>query len=298
MIIQWLSQAVRAMTDWFTPAALVPVPAHRVLRKSIQVFSTAVGLTLLAIQLPGSAWSADQVSTAVKTRKTVAAGFGFQNAEASSITVKTYDADSGEILSEETYELDIKEEGPAVTSQPRERIFAGGVGSGADGLSEFTIRVYDKANGLFLWEGRLNLAGSPSGDVATTPVVAREQPRMALSRIALRTPAGGQPYFLMRAVVPQTGRLVWADQFSPDQANHVRMERISRAVIGMEATAPRDVDFRIRMFDETSRQLLWEDSIVPGTTEEDLSEDRRDSAAGLLPGWSSVQDGKSGQEAL
>ena len=52
----------------------------------------------------------------------VAAGFGFQDEDVSSITVKTYDAQSGEVLSAETYELDIKDDGPS-SSHPRTRIF-------------------------------------------------------------------------------------------------------------------------------------------------------------------------------
>ena len=72
-------------------------------------------------------------------RTVVAAGFGFQDDETSSITVKTYDAQSGEVLTADTYELDIKDDGPP-TSHPKTRIFAG-VGLGAGSLSEFTLRL-------------------------------------------------------------------------------------------------------------------------------------------------------------
>jgi len=66
---------------------------------------------------------------AANAQVVVAAGFGFQDEEVSFITVKTYDAQSGDVLSAETYELDIKDDGPA-SSHPRTRIFAGGVGRG------------------------------------------------------------------------------------------------------------------------------------------------------------------------
>ena len=87
-------------------------------------------LAWAVVSFPAAAWSADQAfSISAKSRKTVAAGFGFQDAESSSITVKTYDAETGQVLSADTYELDIKDDGPP-SSHPPTRIFAGGVGVG------------------------------------------------------------------------------------------------------------------------------------------------------------------------
>ena len=102
----------------------------------------------------------------------VAAGVGYENAETSTITVKTYDAETGAILSDETYELNVREDAASADSQPSERIFAGGVGPGADGLSAFTLRVYDSATGRFLWEGLLNLSAGDQESSSTHRVVA------------------------------------------------------------------------------------------------------------------------------
>ncbi len=181
---------------------------------------------------PVTAWTAESPFTApVHTRTVVAAGFGFQDEETSSITVKTYDAQSGEVLSTDTYELDIKDDGPP-TSHPKTRIFAGGVGVGAGNLSEFTLRVYDAANGHFLWEGRLNLTIGDHPEAAAHQVVAQVHPRAAVTRIASSPKVTGQPYFVLRARHPETGQLMWSDEFSTD-APTVRIERISRSVIGM-----------------------------------------------------------------
>jgi len=243
-------------------------------------------LACAVMNLPALAWSADEVSSvSSKPRTTVAAGFGFQDNESSSITVKTYDAQSGEVLSADTYDLDIKDDGPS-SNQPAARIFAGGVGLGRDGLSEFTLRAYDAASGRFLWEGRLNLGVGNNPEVAAYPVVAQIQPRAAVTKIANQTkPTAGQPYFVLRAVNPQTGQVVWADQFSTE-APQVRVERISRSIIGMVGTAPRDIDFRIKMPDAAGRRLLWEDKIVPPTETEADALESSEEAAGLLPGWS------------
>ncbi|HEU4685681.1 MAG TPA: hypothetical protein VFS39_14330 [Nitrospira sp.] len=260
MIMEWLRRAVHAAVWWLEPRdlRLVLLRASRVSRAPLRgrtwIALTAWWVSLLAVS--GIA-CADQFFTT--PGNIVAAGFGYQNADASTITVKTYDAESGEVLSNDTYELDIKEEGPTASPQPRARIFAGGVGLGADGLSEFTLRVYDAADGRFLWEGRLNLRQvTPESQALWASASVR---RSAIVRpIAHRMP-GAQPYFVLRVVNPETGQLVWSDHFSTDPAT-VRVEPIARHLVGMDDTDARDVDFRIQMFDEESRRLLWEDQVI------------------------------------
>ena len=244
----------------------------------------AIGVLACGIvNFPAAARSMEQVSgVSEKPRTIVAAGFGFQDADSSSITVKTYDAQSGEVLTEDTYELDIKDDGPP-SSHPRTRIFAGGVGVGKDGLSEFILRVYDAANGRFLWEGRLNLNVGNNPEVAAYRVLAQVQPRVAVTRIAHQTTAAGQPYFVLRAVNPETGQLVWAHEFSAEGAQ-ARVERVNRSIVGMTGTAPRDIDFRIKMPDNAGRGLLWEDKIVPGVESEATVPERSDDTAGMSPG--------------
>ena len=106
----------------------------------------------------GQAWGA----TGAEEKKTiVAAGFGYQIGTVSTIAVKVYDAESGVILSDEVYELSVKES-DGVRSSRGPRIFAGGVGRGATDLSNFVLRVYDANTGVFQWEGRLNLV-QPDG---------------------------------------------------------------------------------------------------------------------------------------
>ncbi|HXH85608.1 MAG TPA: hypothetical protein VNI35_02210 [Nitrospira sp.] len=240
--------------------------------------------------------SAENVAAAsANPRKTVAAGLGYQDADMSSITVKTYDAESGEVLSSETYELDIKEDGPAV-NRPSSRIFAGGVGVGGDGLSEFTLRVYDAENGKFLWEGRLNLGVGINPEVDAFPVVAHTQSRAAVLRVFNRTKRSGQPYFVLRATNPETGQLVWGDQFSADAAN-VKVERISRSVIGMTGGVPSEIDFRIKMPDEAGRQVLWEDKVVPGVDEEVAGPERSDDP-GMLPVWPDSSGQTAGKDGI
>lgn len=257
-----------------------------------------LSLACLSFGLPLEAGSADLApARPAKARKIVAAGFGFQNARSSHITVKTYDAETGEVLSDESYELDIKEEGPSAYGQPSERIFAGGVGLGADGLSEFMLRVYDAANGRFLWEGRLNL-GVSDNDVEAVPILARIQPRAAVLKISQGTQTHGQPYFVLRAVDPETGQLMWADQFSTNMAGMVRPEHISRSVTSLAITAAQDVDFRIKMFDEAGHHLLWEDQVRPAAESTDALTGKQDEAPAMIPGWSPAVSELTRAEAI
>lgn len=225
--------------------------------------------------------------TQVKTRKMVAAGLGFQDLQQSSITVKTYDAESGEVLSAETYELDIKDDGPP-SSHPVARIFAGGVGSGADGLSEFALRVYDAADGRFLWEGRLNLTMDDNQNVSAVQVAAYTELRAVVTKISSPFQAYGEPYFLLRALNPETGQPIWADEFSADSAN-VRTKRISSGALGTRGLSPRDIDFRIKMPDAIGRRLLWEDRVIPNDEEVSTESESSDAAAGILPAWPQLE---------
>lgn len=284
----WLSRAMWLLSE-SAPRVLVP-PSHSCRESGIRVMRirgagsmTLVALLLLMVGQPVWVQGADRtLSGSSKLRRTVAAGFGVQTAQSSIITVKTYDAESGEILSDESYELDIKEDRATATSQPRERIVAGGVGVGADGLSEFMLRVYDAADGKFLWEGRLNLnVTSPAGEAV--PVAVAVRPHATVTQIAQRSDPAGQPFFLLRVLDRDTGQLMWSDQFSTE-TTLVRAERINLFNSSQRQIDIHDVDFRIRMFDEAGRRLLWEDRIAEaaeGSPSSELAEDE----AGVIPQW-------------
>ena len=302
-IIRKIAKSMDAVFGWCRAVQLEPVSVRWQLslagRTAKVFYGTVVGLAVMGATGPFAVWSAELPSSIpTKPGKTVAAGFGFQNAETSTITVKTYNADSGKVLSEDTYELDINEDGASAAVQPRERIFAGGVGLNAEGLSEFTLRVYDAANGRFLWEGRLNLTRGLSSDVAAYPVFAQVQPRAIVKRVSRHAPINGQPYFVLRAVNPQTGQLVWGDQFVAGAARDVCAERISRSVVGMVGTLPQDIDFQIKMPDESGRQLLWEDRIASSADEEIASLKELHEAPSLLPAWSQVPSVATDKEAI
>jgi hypothetical protein len=214
-------------------------------------------------------------------RAIVAAGFGYQIGDISTITVKVYDAGSGDILSDETFDLNVKEGEAARTEAPRERIFAGGVGLGATDLSSFTLRVYDAKTGRFQWEGQLNL--KPGEENGGAQVVSAVVPRRAtVTRIHMQTPAR-QPLFVLRAWDPLTGGLVWQDEFSADFSRLPKIEQIvHRPMATGSADLSHTFDFSIRMFDGGT--VRWEDRFASEETEE-APHEAADDQASMLPAW-------------
>jgi hypothetical protein len=294
-IIQWLPETIGRVREGFRPIGREFVPVYyyeerRIDGRTRRAFCGAlIACAMIGSVLPLTAWTADLSSLApVKPRTIVAAGVGYENAETSTITVKTYDAENGAILSDETYELNVAEDAAPAGSQPRERIFAGGVGPGADGLSAFTLRVYDSATGRFLWEGLLNLSAGNQESESTYRVVAHlAAPQATVTQVRSRGPIDGQPQFFLRAVDSVTGQLMWTDHFSAGAGTFARAERVSRAALGqtegLEALS-QQIEFRIRMMDDRNRQIMWEDTIEPTVEETDVVAGH-DDAAENLPVW-------------
>lgn len=300
IIIQWLSETIDEVSEWFRPVRceFAPVYQARRIRKARCI--SFIAFAVIGYGFPLTAWAADlAVPTSVQPRKVVAAGVGYENAETSSITVKTYDAENGAILSEETYELNVREDAGAGERQPSERVFAGGAGPGTDGLSSFRLRVYDAATGKFLWEGLLNLSVSNQESSSTHRVVAHLAPQALVTKIRSRSVREGEPQFSLRAVDPATGQLVWTDQFS-GAGRLAKAERVSRAAIGQaeEPVVPsRQIEFRVQMFNDQERQLLWEDTIEPAVDEVDVTS-WQDEAAENIPAWRSTGPEEMKREAI
>lgn len=292
-IIQWLSEAIDEVRVQCRANGREFVPVYRIQRiewrRRTSFYMGVVACSMIVSGLPMIGWAADRSSPdPLKPRTVVAAGVGYEYAETSTITVKTYDAETGAILSEETYDLNVKEDGESGVNQPRERIFAGGVGPGSDGLSAFTLRAYDAGTGRFLWEGLLNLNVDNHDVDSTHRVVTRlVAPRATVTQVRSRGAIAGQPEFFLRAVDSATGELIWADQFSAGAGRLARTERISRAVVGQTegvAIAAQQIEFRIRMTNARDRRTVWEDTIEAIGGETDVAVGH-DDAAEILPAW-------------
>ncbi len=205
-------------------------------------------------------------------RAVVAAGFGYQNETGAIMTVKVYDAASGEVLSEDVYELIVEEDSGARSDGSTMRIFAGGAGGTPAGLSSFLLRAYDGKTGEFQWVGRLHFnpteRGGDERELEISPSMVR---RATLTKIggSVRS-EDSYPLFIVRAWDPSTGVLNWEDEFSPDEevaasvgtaVFHVTVPERSWAEGGV-------VDFRVLMVDRKKGLVLWEDRAFQWMEEE------------------------------
>jgi hypothetical protein len=280
-LIHWFSRLIFAVRRAM-PAKVQVTRNHKKSGRSRLRVSAMVWVLSCSLLAPAYGWSAGDDSKGT----IVAAGFGYQIGDASTITVKVYDAASGDVLSDDVYELNVNEGKNPQSTPSQERIFAGGVGLGATDLSNFVLRVYDAKTGKFQWEGQLNLThrdGSGAGQVVSTLVLQRA----TVTKIHATETASRQPSFLLRALDPLTGGLVWEDEFSTDGAGSARVERIAMRLIGLDGNATgasHTFDFRIRMFDRSGRAVLWEDQISQQEAEVDTHE-AVDDQAHELPSW-------------
>lgn len=249
---------------------------------SSKILSWLVAVILCFSFSIGQAWG--EIDTEEK-RAIVAAGFGYQVGTVSTIAVKVYDAESGDILSNEIYELAVKES-DGVRSSQEPRIFAGGVGLGATDLSNFVLRVYDANTGLFQWEGRLNLV-QPDWK-ARGHVVSTALPRQAIvTRTLFADTTMEQPVFLLRAMDVATGMLVWEDEFTTIHARIPRAQRIAGRSIqpdGIQLGSSHTFNFSIRMYDPSGKKVLWEDQLSRLESDEGPEQSHSDQAD-LLPAW-------------
>ncbi|MBS0154280.1 MAG: hypothetical protein JSS38_06790 [Nitrospira sp.] len=215
----------------------------------------------------------------------VAAGFGYQIGSVSTISVKVYEADSGVIVSDDVYELMVKES-DGTGRNGEARIFAGGIGQGATDLSNFILRVYDANTGLFQWEGRLNLV-QPDGKGGGKAISTRTVSHATLTRVRTEQQATEQPVFFLRAVDAVTGSLVWEDEFTTVLGGPPHVHSIAdRSTMGerVSTTSSHRFEFKIRMYDPSGKQVLWEDHLSQRESEEGAQESPNDQP-NLLPVW-------------
>jgi len=272
------------------PSASVPHPHHRkpsnVGLRRLKAVSCLASAGLCLSVVSGQAWGQTDREKKEGEGTIVAAGFGCQIGDTSTITVKVYDAVSGEILSDEVYELNVKEENSSRATASQDRIFAGGVGLGSADLSNFVLRVYDAKTGKFQWEGRLNL--TPREESGVGQMVSTVLPgRATITKVHATETGAQQPVFSLRALDASTGWLVWEDEFSADGTGEARVQQIANQLIGPDENsreASHTFDFRIRMFDRSERVILWEDQVSQPEAEEDTRE-AVDDQAHVLPAW-------------
>ena len=226
----------------------------------------------------------------------LAAGFGFQGAASSMITIRTYQAASGTVLSEESYDLNVREDGKPSGQGTHGRIFAGGIGLDSSGQSKFLLRVYDAATGQFLWEGQLNLRSQGEESMAR-PTAILVRLRSSTWLLSAKGPGAIQTHLSLRAIDPRTGGLVWEDKFIPGSHRKGRVQGIAfqrSSGSDVETSIEHVFNLVVLTFDRVSGRLLWRDSFEE-LDQIDRGKPERDSEVQpqTLPPWDGFLSGTS-----
>jgi hypothetical protein len=213
----------------------------------------------------------------------IAAGFGYQAKGTSTILVKTYNPVTGDVLTEDSYDLAVREEGTNPEEKDQARIFAGGVGIDGKGLSAFMLRVYEATTGKFLWEGQLNLM--PAGEGIDGKLTAGVLPSPPRARAIVEKKAtGAMPQYAVRAFNAETGALVWADEFGTGKAKTSNDRPAgSKKPSDTEGAQP-IFNFTVRTVDGETGKVLWQDTFEPvGVVELPVIEEEE--RAMTIPSW-------------
>lgn len=197
----------------------------------------------------------------VKHEEYLAAGFGFQSASSALITIKTYHVRTGTILSEESFDLNVKEDGMSSSETQHGRIFAGGIGVGPGGPTRFLLRAYDAVTGRFLWEGQLSFGGRQD-ESNVRPIATVAPLRTAGQPGVVSVKPSVQVYLSLRAMDSRTGRIVWEDRFIPGVERTERKGLVRFNPVGSTQKEPMAYvfDLVVRALDPKSARLLWQDS--------------------------------------
>lgn len=217
----------------------------------------------------------------------VAVGFGYQHGGTSSIRIRTYDVESGDLLSEDQFDLNVVGGDPKDGESAGDRVFAGAVVLSAEGLSNFPMRVYDALTGEFLWQGQMNFVDVSSDDprrrVRRASPLQHAKPMARLVSTSTAVPIAST--YLVQAVDPESGQPIWQQIFrSPKPvAESITGENHPSKTAPAHGTA-RDYEIVVRFFEVESGKLVWSDRLsTRDQPEETIVEESPDHAAPIPP---------------
>ncbi len=217
----------------------------------------------------------------------VAVGFGYQHGGTSSIRIRTYDMESGDLLSEDQFDLNVVG-GDSKDGEPAgDRVFAGAVALSEEGLSNFPMRVYDALTGQFLWQGQMNFVDVSSDDPRrrvrwVSPV---RHPKPIARLVSTSTAVPIESTYVVQAVDPESGQPIWQQIFRSAKpvAESITSENHPSKSAPVSGTA-RDYEIVVRFYEVESGKLVWSDRLsTRDQPEETIVEESPDRAAPIPP---------------
>lgn len=266
-----LNRKASAMRNWRAVLAiLLLLPAH--------LWAGQSPSSILASQT-----GSDSVHEGAMPARVVAVGFGYQRGNASLIRIRAYDAETGDMLSEERFDLNVVGEDPTKRESNGERVFAGATYLDSGTIREFPMRVYDARSGAYLWQGNLNFVSTDIGD-PRQQTGGRIRSRLHLHRVKDVATSIVESNLIVQAVNRLSGRPVWSQTFSP---NKERSEGVTLESGAEQAEATMDnceYEVIVRSYDRETDQLIWTDRLSTSDTIDAVNEDEPERAQ-LIPGW-------------
>jgi hypothetical protein len=260
-----------AMRNWLTVLAiLILLPA-----------TLSAGQSSIST-LP-SQTDADSVHGGAMPARVVAVGFGYQRGNTSLIRIRTYDAETGDLLSEERFDLNVVGEDPTKMESNGDRVFAGAAYLDSRTITEFPMRVYDAQSGAYLWQGNLNFVTTDSGD-PRQQTSARIPSRPSLRLVGDATVPTVESRLIVQAVDRLSGQPVWRQLFTPKKEQSERVTLQSQADRTEAEPDNRDYEVIVRSYNRETEELVWTDRLSTSDVIDEVSEDEPERAQ-LIPGW-------------
>ncbi|MEX5212530.1 MAG: PQQ-like beta-propeller repeat protein [Nitrospiraceae bacterium] len=216
--------------------------------------------------------------------RVVAVGFGYQQGSTSLIRIRTYDAGTGDPLSEERFELNVVGEDPKKSDTSGDRVFAGAAYLDSQTISEFPMRVYDARSGGYLWQGNLNFVTPGSGDPRQQTGAGGLRPSRRLRLIRDATLSTVESSLIVQAVDRLSGQPVWRQTFTPRKDQSERVASESQTDRNETESDNRDYEVIVRSYDRETEELIWTDRLSTRDEVEGVAADEPERAQ-LIPGW-------------
>ncbi len=261
------------MTHW------LPAMTAWVLAEGLAWIGTA-GLVPLSMTLPPN-----QLSVEEHVDRVIAVGFGYQRGPTSSIRIRTYDMQTGDLLSEDLFDLNVVGDEPKESEPAGDRIFAGAVALGRAGLGDFPMRVYDAQSGRYLWQGHLNFVDIGSDDPRRRAGTRSYRiGSEGTARIVSAEPTADiEAHFLVQAVDTESGRAIWQQAFRSDPPMPEVIGGQRDAESNAVGTASRDYEIVVRSYERETGRLVWSDRLSTRDRMDELADDEAVDRAQVLP---------------
>lgn len=217
--------------------------------------------------------------------RVIAIGFGYQRGVTSSIRIRTYDIITGDMLSEDQFDLNVVGGEPRESEPPGDRVFAGAISLTAAGLGDFPMRVYDAQSGRYLWQGHLNFVDVGSDDPRRRAHTSPFLPSLpAPARLVLNHSTPGiQSHLLVRAVDPASGKAIWQQSF---ESAAPAAEVISGADLpnaDPDVVRSRDYEIVVRSYELETGTLVWSDRLSTRDVVEEMIDEAASEQAQPIP---------------